>query len=294
MKKAAILLDSSSLYDGKSEKNIFMIPLTIILNYNGFKEYKETTEISSEKIYDLVKQGKKLSTSQPSIGEGILIIEKLLKEYETIYVIPLSKEISGTYDTFKSISKELDEKRVIILDCGFVGISLLDIIAKNILKMVEKEESKEAIINYVEKIWREKFGATFILNDIGHLKRGGRIGTVASFLAGILKFKIILKIDGKIDLVDKKTSLKEAVDVCLKTIDDKIQFSKNGINKIQIWSNNIDNSEKANELKKYVIEWLKNKKIEFDSSSFDSLPNLASVLTIHTGSDTIGIFVLAN
>lgn len=293
MKKATVLLDSSSMYDGKSEKNIFMIPLKIILNENGIKEYKEIIEINNRKIYGFVEEGKKLSTSQPSIGEGLLMIENLLKEYETIYVLPISKDISGTYDMFKSISRELDKKRVIVLNCGFVGDALLNILAKNILEMVENGEGQESIIKYVEETWRSKFLSALIVNDIGHLKRGGRIGTIASFFAELLKFKIILKMDGKLDLVDKKTSLKDAVDVSLRMINDKIDFLKNGIAKIEILSNNRDDPKIADKVKKYITDWLVKENVDFNKSSLDNSIDFPGVVTIHTGTDTIGIFVLA-
>lgn len=291
MKKAAVLLDSSSTFDGKNKENIFMIPLTIILNDNGIKEYKDLVDTTHEEIYDLINNGKNLSTSQPSIGESINVLESLLKEYETIFVVPISKGISGTYDTFISLAKDIDPKRIIIVDASFLGPPLLNDVARIILEKVRKSESNESIKNFIKNEWHPKVIAHIVVNDISHLKRGGRIGTIASIFANLLKFKIIIKFDGKLDVVGKKTSLKDAVELILENSNKEVNFIKNGIEWISILKNDPYTSKTVDETKKYMVNWLNKNKISFKEEWVSKCDLLPSVISVHTGTDTVCITI---
>ncbi|MGL5630615.1 MAG: DegV family protein [Mycoplasmoidaceae bacterium] len=287
MKKAAILLDSSSTYDGYTLNDIFVIPLKIILNDENIIEYYDGKDISSDVIYSWVQEGKNLTTSQPSIGEAIEKIEELLLDYKYVYVIPIAKEISGAYNSFLSIARQIGDERVIVIDSGFLGIKILNDLAPIILNKSNNGESPVEIINYINNVWKNKFYTCVIVNDIAHLKKGGRISKISSFFANLFKVKIILTFKNKLDLYDKKNSLKEAIYSVMEKINTDLDFLNNNINKINIISNNKD--EDFLEVEKNILEWMNLKKINFDKKLINKSYLLPSVITIHTGINTLVI-----
>lgn len=72
-----------------------MLPLSVII---GEDVFREEVDITSAEFYEKVRGMESLPTSsQPTTGEIVSLLERLSKEYDAVISIHLSSKISGTY-----------------------------------------------------------------------------------------------------------------------------------------------------------------------------------------------------
>lgn len=209
MSKIAILLDSSIEMSEKESNelgiNIIRMPLTV----NG-EEFIEEVDITRDTLIKKMREGKIVKTSQPTMGSLVGTIDGLLETYDQVIFIPISSELSGTYNTGMSLAKDYDG-RLIVIDALLVSAPLKQL-AVEIKELIEEGMSGEEIRDLVED--KAFMYASLIPEDIVYLKRGGRISPAAAAVANLLKIVPVLSVtDGKIDLVEKVRTHKKAVKV---------------------------------------------------------------------------------
>ena len=95
MKKVAFLCDSSADISAEQAKalDIHVIRMPIIID--GVS-YTESETIQDQELIQALKDNKKITTTQPSLGEIMTMWENLLKTHDEVFYLPLSRELSGT------------------------------------------------------------------------------------------------------------------------------------------------------------------------------------------------------
>lgn len=199
--KAAIVTDSNSGISDEEAKQlgISIIPMPVIIDG---KETFEGTALKKDIFYKALKEGRNVTTSQPSCGAVLNKWDELFKEgYEEIIYIPMSSGLSGSCMTAQLLAEEYHGK-VKVIDNHRISVtqrqSVLDAI-----RMAEKGINAQEI-----KESSEKSGANSIIyvgvNDLKCLKKGGRITPAAASIADFLQIKPLLIIDGgKLDAFAK-------------------------------------------------------------------------------------------
>lgn len=273
--KIGIVTDSSSgltVKDFEEMKDIGFCPL--LISFNDEETFEDDPRKFKEKEFleRITTKKQTAKTSQTPLGKTAEIWEEMLKKFEKIIFIPLSKHLSGQYNTAIMLAKEPNFKnKVFVFDSN--GVSIINyLLVKKAYKMVEDENNDiNTILTSLKKI-RDNYIALILPNDMSYLARGGRITKAAATLAEILKYKPILKFNGEIDKLDTTRTWKKAVHRALNEI---IKFHK--LNK--------------NSTTLYVIEGFvepelfnKTKKL-IESHNFKNVEylKLSNVITAHTG-----------
>lgn len=208
--KTAIIVDSTA-YIPKSlreEKNIYSIPLSIIFND---KQYREEENITAEEFYEKVKQEKIFpTTSQPPIGEIVELLKEIAVDYDEAVFITLSSGISGTYQTVQSAGRMVEGLTVYPYDSeiscmveGFYALEGADMAArgKSATEIVKRFDEMKPFIR-----------AYFIVDDLSHLQRGGRLSATQALIGSVLQVKPILHFeDTKIVPFEKIRTRKKAL-----------------------------------------------------------------------------------
>ncbi|MBG9810707.1 DegV domain-containing protein [Bacillus endophyticus] len=208
--KTAIIVDSTA-YIPKSlreEKNIYSIPLSIIFND---KQYREEENITAEEFYEKVKQEKIFpTTSQPPIGEIVELLKEIAVDYDEAVFITLSSGISGTYQTVQSAGRIVEGLTVYPYDSeiscmveGFYALEGADMAArgKSATEIVKRFDEMKPFIR-----------AYFIVDDLSHLQRGGRLSAAQALIGSVLQVKPILHFeDTKIVPFEKIRTRKKAL-----------------------------------------------------------------------------------
>lgn len=227
--KIAIVTDSSSSLDyiNYSEyDNIFMVRMPI---YFGDKEYLDGVTISAEEFYTrLINEDIVPSTSQPSLGETLELYEELKnKGYTDIIHLPISKGISGFYQSLFSISDLVEGINIHIVDTRATSVILAYIVLE-VARLVKENHTVSEILEHCEYL-SSHYNAYFMVNDLKYLIKNGRLSNAAGFIGNILKIKPILTFneEGQIIGIEKIRTTKKAMQhIVQKVLEETKNYKK--------------------------------------------------------------------
>lgn len=180
---------------------IQIAPLHILLGEN---EYLDGVEITPDEIYEWADANEDTpKTSAIGYEDAINIVKQIADTDDEMIVFTISGSMSTTVNVFRMAVEELElEEKVTIIDSGNLstGIGLLLIKAA---VMAKRGNSRVEICNEIEKL-KEKVKASFVVDTLTYLHRGGRCSSISAIAGGVLKLhpKIVVA-DGSMS-ADKK------------------------------------------------------------------------------------------
>jgi DegV family protein with EDD domain len=199
MKDYIIITDSTTdLPQDLIEKlGIEIIPLMFNIDGNEFFNYLDGLRPDPQSFYNLLRSGKMAGTSAINTSSFIEIFESYLKAGTDVLYIAFSSALSGTCNNAMSAAGELapkyPERKVLALDSlsASLGEGLLVFLAAH---EKEKGRSIDEVYDFVLEN-RLKVCHWFTVDDLNHLKRGGRVSATAALLGTVLGIKPILHVD---------------------------------------------------------------------------------------------------
>ena len=272
MEKYLIVTDTTSAMNKEiaAAHGIELISLSVIVDG---QEYKDQVDISTEQLYDYLKDGKTPSTSQPNTGYLIEKMEAWQKEnYEAIIVVTCSADLSGTNNGFHLAKDTVGLDNVYIYDSRQVGAPVMDM-AIRAKQLADKGKDVDEIFKVLEEKTKHSF--SFLYPDnFDQLSRSGRLSPMTARMASMLKIKALLCLDEQGKSVDKYSMSRTEVKV-LKAITDK--FHELGVNaeKYKIYISHADNIVFAKKAKLLLQTTFHGIEVEIN--------NLPAVLTCHGG-----------
>ena len=181
--------------------NIDVIPLYIHL---GDEEYKDGEEIGIQDAFKWSDENKTTpKTAACSVDDVVKAVEPYKEAGDDVIIFTISGEMSSTLQVMRMAAEEMEyEDHVFVIDSRNLstGIGLLIMEAA---VMAEDGKSAEEIVAKVNE-YIPKSRASFVIDTLVYLARGGRCSAVAALVGGMLniKPKIVVK-DGAMG-VDKK------------------------------------------------------------------------------------------
>lgn len=201
--------------------DIQIVPLHIML---GEKEYLDGVEITPEEIYKWVDANEDTpKTSAIGFEEATNIMKQIVGTDDEMIIFTISAKMSTTNNLFHVVAEELDlESKVSIIDSQNLstGNGLLVLKAAS---MVKEGKSRTEICVMIEEL-RGKVNASFVVDTLTYLHKGGRCSSVAALAGGVLKFhpRIVVK-DGAMN-ADKKYrgKIEKVIHEYVKDIEDNL------------------------------------------------------------------------
>lgn len=269
--KIAFVTDSGT---GKSvaelkHDGIYSVPLQVSYDNQNFMDLED---LSLERVYELMKEGKEIRTSLPSLGSIEDLFQSLKKEgYEMIFAVPICSGLSGTINAMVMCAEQVGIA-FDYLDCHVTAV-VQEYLIKEAKYLYEKGNSIEQIKEQLETVV-DSTNTVLLPDDLQHLKRGGRLTPLAATLGGLLKIKPVLQINkktkGKIDVLDKVRTMSKAMDTVISNM------KKEGVdNSYSITIAHADSLEGA-------IVYQNKVKEAFPDAEHHIIP-LVSVVGVHTG-----------
>ncbi|KGX93943.1 hypothetical protein N781_01835 [Pontibacillus halophilus JSM 076056 = DSM 19796] len=208
--KTAIMTDSTAYIpeDLRRKWNIHMVPLNVLIEDES---YKEEIDLSASEFYDRVRGAEELpKTSQPSIGLIQEKLEELAEDYDAVISIHLSSGISGTIQATANAGELVDGIDVYPYDSE-ISCMVQGFFALEGAEMAELGESPDVIISRFDEM-KKSMKAYFMVDDLTHLHRGGRLNGAQKFVGSLLKVKPVLHfVDTKIVPFEKIRTRKKAL-----------------------------------------------------------------------------------
>lgn len=180
------------------QHNITLFPLTVIKDNQS---YTDGITITTDEIFAHVAAGGDLcTTTAGSMGEYQDLFEKHAGSYDALIHISLSSELSSSYQNACLAASEFSNVTVIDSKNLSTGQGLVVLKACELAKTASSvEELKDALNDFTTKV-----EASFLLDQLGYMVKGGRCSAVAALGANLLGLKPCIEVkNGKMGVVKK-------------------------------------------------------------------------------------------
>ena len=172
--------------------DITILPLHIHL---GEEEYQDGVTITPDEIYTWADANNTTpKTSASSMMEAIELFEPYIKNGDEIISFSISSTMSANNNVMRLAAEDLEaEDRIHVIDSANLstGIGLLVIEAAI---MAKEGKTAEEIVAKIEDL-KTRVSASFVVDTLTYLHRGGRCSSVAALAGGALKLhpKIVVE-----------------------------------------------------------------------------------------------------
>ncbi len=214
------------------ELGLEVLPLRLELEGKSYRNLLDGSEIAFQEFYGRVRAGAMPVTSAVNVGEFDAVMRPILEAGKDILCLCFSSALSTTYQSAVIAARELEEafpeRKVRVVDslCASMGQGLFVWLCAQ-----EKKKGKtlEEVLDFAEGA-KANICHWFTVDDLNHLKRGGRVSAAAALFGTMLSVKPVLHVDDQGRLIPmekcrgRRASLLALVDHMEKTAVDPERY----------------------------------------------------------------------
>ncbi|MDX9691131.1 MAG: DegV family protein [Acholeplasmataceae bacterium] len=288
MNKFVIATDSCSDLPNTfvKENDIQIIPLTVEINGQTYAHYPDERELKITDFYQLMRDKKVAKTSLVNVGTFLEFFEPFLKAEKEILYIGFSSALSGTLQSARTAALELKETypngKILIVDtlAASMGEGLL---IHHAVGLRNKGQNIEQVQQWLEEN-KLHLIHLFTVDDLGTLRRGGRLSDTKAIIGQILRVKPILHVsnEGRLVPIRKARGRQFSLDSMLELVDQKIENPKGQT----VFISHGDSIEDAKYVGNKIIEKHGVKEVIYN--------HIGPIIGAHAGPGTIAVFFLGN
>ncbi len=183
-----------------SRYDITTIPLKVSI---ANKTYDDKTGITTPELFALIQQYNEMSvTSAPAPEEYRKLMQEAVQNGDSVICTTISSGLSASYQS-AMIAAAMVEGDVHVVDTrtASLGSGMITLLAARLTEAGGKVE--DIVRACREKVSRQR--TLILLETVEFLRRGGRIGSVAARMAGLLGIKPIINVmkDGTNEIIHK-------------------------------------------------------------------------------------------
>ncbi|WP_238906325.1 DegV family protein [Clostridium sp. YIM B02506] len=216
MKDYVILTDSGCDLPKDLVKDLDVNYIGLVCLFKG-SEYIEDCgqSLSYKDFYKGIREGEQPTTGQVNSYRFAQEFEKHVEANKAVIYIAFSSALSGTYNSSLIARNEVLEKYpnadITIIDSKLAsgGHGLLVYLAA---RKRQEGSTKEDLVKWIDETYL-RVNSYFFVEDLNHLKRGGRISATSALVGGMLNIKPILHVndEGKLINIAKAKGRKKAI-----------------------------------------------------------------------------------
>ncbi len=263
---------------------ITAVPLKIIIGGKTITSSLSKLDVGNQSFYDLLRNGVDVKTASPSLDDFYTYFKKELERGKDILYLGFSSGLSGSYNVGRIAAEELSEKyperKILTVDslCGSMGLSLL------IYYCVQKQRegaTLEETFKYAEST-KLNVCTWIALDDLHHLKKGGRISSSAAVIGSVMNIKPVLKLnnEGKVEMAYKARGKKFAIAKLVEQMSNNYDPENNHI----VFINHADCPDDADLLARSVTK-------NFGITDF-VISDIGPVLGTHSGPGAVVLYFI--
>ncbi|MBP3422168.1 MAG: DegV family protein [Clostridia bacterium] len=248
------------------------------VNYEG----ENGEKISEKEFYKLLREGSMPTTYQVTAETAKPHIEKFLQQGKDVLILAFSSALSGTAGSFSVAARELSKKypkrkiRVIDSLCASMGEGLL---LDYLIKKADGGASLEETAKYAEDL-KLHICHHFTVDNLFHLKRGGRVSTATAIFGSVLKIKPIMHVsdEGRLVAIGKAMGRKKSLNCLVENLFASADMDEND----PIFISHGDCMEDVEYVKRQILEKMPKAKI--------FVYYVGSVIGAHAGAGVVALF----
>ena len=227
MSDYAILTDSSCDLSAElaEQLGVEVLPLTVEIEGKRYHNYLDGREIGFAEFYAKLRSGIPATTAAVNVGEFTDKMEPILQAGKDILIPAFSSGLSTTYNSAAIAAADLSERypdrKIYVVDtlAASLGQGLLVYLA------AQKKAAGASIEEVRDWLEENKLHLChwFTVDDLNHLKRGGRVSATTALLGTMLSIKPVMHVDDEGHLINvgkargRLASLKAMVDKMAET-----------------------------------------------------------------------------
>lgn len=262
--------------------NIGILPLHIHL---GEEEYQDGVTITPDEIYTWSDANNTTpKTSAASMGEAIDAFQPYLANGDEIICFSLSSSMSANYKVMCLAAEDLeDEGKVHVIDSANLstGIGLLVIEAA---VMAQEGKTAGEIVARIEEL-KPLVSASFVVDTLTYLHRGGRCSSVAALAGGVLQLHPKIAVEN--GAMDAKKKYRGKMNMVIKSYVKDLEEDLKNAKKDRVFITHSGCDEDIlNAIYSYIEEL----------HLFDEIliTRAGSVVSSHCGPGTLGVLFIKN
>ncbi len=288
MNQFVILTDSCADLTAElvEQLDVQVLPLSYDMEGKIVYNYPDNREMDPHEFYDLLRAGKMATTSAVNVAQFTEAIEPHLQEGKDVLVLAFSSGLSTTYNSAVIAADDLKEKyperKVYVVDtlCASLGQGML-------VYLAAQERAKGKSIDEVYQ-WAEDNKMSvchqFTVNDLFHLKRGGRVSAATAVVGTMLAIKPVLHVDNEGHLINIAKARGRAASI--KALADKMEQTVIRPEEQVIFISHGDCLEEAQKLADMVKERFGVKEVIMNY--------VGPVIGAHSGPGTVALFYMGS
>ena len=266
--------------------DIAIIPMVLEIEGKTYTHHLDERELSLNDFYNHLRDKKVSRTSLVNVGEFVQFFTGLLEKGQDILYVALSSALSGTYQSammaIDMLKDDYPDRKIIAVDTLSASLGEGYLVWRAAL-LKEEGKSIDEVTAWLEAN-KYNLRHLFTVEELGTLKRGGRLSGTAAFFGTLLGVKPILHVtyDGKLSVLHKvvgrKKSLTEMIDIMGKQIvnsEEQVVFIAHG-----------DCLDEAKEVGGLIRAKMKIKDLMYSY--------IGPVIGSHSGPGTIAVFFMGN
>ncbi|MCM1290167.1 MAG: DegV family protein [Corallococcus sp.] len=255
-------------------------------SYNGSEYYYDlgkNTDFNA--FYQAVRGGIIPKTMALNPQEYVEILEPYFKKGEDVLYVSFSHAMSGTFDhletALKSLAQIYPERKCRVFDtksiCLGAGLQM-----EYAAELKNNGATDDEIIAALEE-FTDKVAMYFAVDDLMHLKRGGRLSGFAAFAGTVLQLKPILTTDnkGSLAVLQKVSGKKKAIRAMAEKVINDLEETH-----LPVYVVDADCKEDGDLLAKLIAEKRPDAKIKRQI--------IGPVIGSHCGPGTVGVIFVAS
>ncbi len=266
------------------ELDVQVIPLCYMMGGKTYHNIPGGGEMTDKEFYAKLRAGSMSTTTQVNSEEFLHVFTPLLEAGQDVLYIAFSSGLSGTYQSAVLAREELKQRfpdrRLEVFDslCASMGEGLLVYHAAKLRQAGKSLDEvlawlKENVLNLCH--W-------FTVDDLNHLKRGGRVSTATALVGTMLGIKPVLHVDdeGHLIPVSKVRGRKQSLDALVRRMEDTVLDPADQM----VFISHGDCLEDAQYVERQIREKLGVQQVK--------LGFIGPVIGAHSGPGTVALFFL--
>lgn len=229
MCKFRLLTDSTADLPASlvEELDLQVYPMAFVLEEKAYRDYPDGRELDIHAFYESLRHGKMSSSSQINQQQMVDWVSPFLENGEDVLYLAFSSGLSGTYQSARLAQEELRERfpdrtfTVVDSLCASMGEGLLAYYAA---AMRQKGCTLEETAAWLEEN-KLKLCHWFTVDDLHHLKRGGRVSPATAVVGTMLNIKPVLHVDdnGHLIPMEKVRGRRQSLEALVRHMKETIE-----------------------------------------------------------------------
>ncbi len=229
MRDYVILTDSCCDFSAEmvEELGVHLLPLSFLMEGKEYFNYPDNRDMDPKVFYEKLRAGTMGTTSAINVAAFTEAMTPIVESGRDILCVSFSSGLSTTYQSACIAAKDVMDahpgSKVLVVDsrAASLGQGLLVYLT---VQEKNKGRSLEELRDFAEER-KDHIDHWFTVDDLNHLKRGGRVSAAAALVGTMLQMKPVLNVDddGHLIPVLKVRGRKASIRALLDKMDELVE-----------------------------------------------------------------------